>query len=67
MARIEIRLISDCGEELQNSSYHLGSDSTLNTLTKIEQSVESLRPIVLTDLSKELLQAEQSRHEKKAV
>ena len=67
MARVELRIIADTGEELTTKTYDLGQDQVLNKLSKIEYSVEKLRPQILTDISRELLEAEQRRYEKKVV
>jgi|GEM_PF-4945969 len=55
MARLEIRI----------KSYDLAADAVLSILSSIEREVEILRPSLLTAITKELLQAEQTRHEKK--
>lgn len=63
MAQIRIQILDDLGQELRTKQYDLGTD--LESLSKIEDSIEKLRAVMLSDITHELLSAEQTRHEKK--
>lgn len=61
--KLVLMVQDESGEILSQSEYALRSDA--DNLTKIEIEVETLRSQVLSDLTKNLLQQEQTAHEKK--
>lgn len=63
MAQVKVILTDDEGQELGTHAYHLAPE--LTTLWQMEASLEELRPQILSDLTRDLLEAEQERFQKK--
>ena len=63
MAQVKVILTDDEGQELGTHAYPLGAE--LTTLGQMEASLEELRPQLLSDLTRDLLEAEQERCQKK--
>jgi hypothetical protein len=63
MARIKIIVTDDNGVEINTHAYDLQSD--LTNLRRIESAVEGLRPVLLGDVTQDLLNEEQKAFTKK--
>jgi len=63
MGQIKVTVTDDEGKVIGNHDYDLASG--LNTLTKMEQAIEELRPQMLSDINEDLLTEEQRAFEKK--
>jgi hypothetical protein len=64
MAQIKIVLTDDSGVEINTRTYDLGL--SLKKLSDMERNIETLRPQVLGDLTKDLLFSAQTKEKKKA-
>lgn len=65
MAQLKVILTDDEGNEVSYHEYLLGSE--LANLSRIENSVEQLRPALLSTLTHDLLAHEQSQYKKNAI
>jgi hypothetical protein len=66
MAQIKVILMDDFGNEIQNHVYSLSSNAgNMPPLTHIETEIESLRPAILSDITRDLLIEEQKSFLKK--
>ena len=63
MAQVKVILTDDEGQELGTHAYALAPE--LTTLGQMEASLEELRPQLLSDLTRDLLEEEQRRFQKK--
>jgi hypothetical protein len=63
MAQVKVTVTDDDGKVIGVHDY--GLDSELNTLSKMEVSIEQLRPRMLSDITKDLLEEEQKSFKKK--
>jgi len=63
MGQVKVTVTDDDGKVIGVHDYNL--DSELNTLSKMEISIEELRPQMLSDITKDLLEEEQKRFKKK--
>ena len=63
MAQVKVILTDDEGQELGPHAYQLAPE--LTTFWQMEASLEELRPQILSDLTRALLEAEQERFQKK--
>ena len=63
MAQVKVILTDDEGQELGTHAYQLAP--ALTTFWQMEASLEELRPQILSDLTRDLLEAEQERFQKK--
>jgi hypothetical protein len=63
MKKVIMTIQDELGNIVSEKEYPLGTDT--DNLSKIEASVEGLRSKMLGDLTKKLLELEQSAHEKK--
>ena len=62
MANIKVQIFDDNGIELSIKSYSMGNK--LEKLLQIGREMETLRHQILTDITSELVSAEQLKHEK---
>ncbi len=62
MAQVKVTVADDDGNVIGVHDYILGSG--LNTLSKAEASIEQLRPQMLCDITKDLLEEEQKSFKK---
>ena len=63
MAQVKVTLTDDEGKIIGNHAYAVGQE--LTTLGQMEASLEALRPQMLSDLTRALLEEEQRRFQKK--
>ncbi len=63
MAQVKVTVTDDDGSVIGVHDYSL--DSELNTLSKMESSIEQLRPQMLSDITRDLLGEEQKSFQKK--
>lgn len=63
MAKVKVTVTDDDGNVMGVHDYTL--ESELNTLSKMELSIEELRPRMLSDITKDLLEEEQKSFKKK--
>ena len=62
MTNIKVQIFDDNGIELSIKSYSMGNK--LEKLLQIEREIETLRHQILTDITSELVSAEQLKYEK---
>lgn len=62
MAQVKVTVTDDEGSVIGVHDYSL--DSELNTLSKMESSIEQLRPQMLSDITRDLLGEEQKSFQK---
>ena len=63
MAQVKVTLTDDEGKVIGDHAYPVGQE--LTTLGQMEASLEALRPQLLSDLTRDLLEEEQRRFQKK--
>jgi hypothetical protein len=63
MAQVKVTVADDDGNVIRVHDYIL--ESGFNTLSKVEGSIEQLRPRMLSDITKDLLEEEQKSFKKK--
>lgn len=63
MAQVKVTVTDDDGKVIGVHDYRL--DEQLNTLSKMESSLEQLRPQMLSDITQDLLEQEQRTFQKK--
>lgn len=63
MSKVKVTVTDDDGNVIGVHDYTL--ESELNTLSKMEVSIEQLRPRMLSDITKDLLEEEQKSFKKK--
>ena len=63
MAQVKVTLTDDEGNIIGNHAYAVGQE--LTTLGQMEASLEAVRPHMLSDLTRDLLEEEQRRFQKK--
>ena len=65
MAQLKVILTDDFGNELGCHKYQVAGE--INKLSRIERTVEELRPQILSDITKDLLLHEQSEYKKNSI
>ena len=63
MAQVKVTVTDEAGNVIGAHDYQLAA--ALTTLGQMEASLEELRPQILSDLTRDLLEAEQERFQKK--
>ncbi len=63
MAQVKVTVTDNDGKVIGVHDYRL--EEQLNTLSKMEVSIERLRPQMLSDITKDLLEEEQKSFKKK--
>ena len=63
MAQVKITVTDDDGKTIGFHDYDLARG--LNTLSKMESAIEELRPQMLSDINRDLLEEEQRAFQKK--
>ena len=63
MAQVKVTLTDDEGQIIGTHAYPVGQE--LTTLGQMEAALEAVRPQLLSDLTRDLLEEEQHRFQKK--